>query len=222
MTSHQNVVSAAREWVIYALKCPTDGEIRYVGFTRDLHKRMLAHMSNARNRQDDYPVYRWLRKLISHGLKPVPIILQKGFGDWQNVEQEWIEKCLSSGCVLLNVALGGHFSLPDEARKRAGEKLKGRIFSAETRAKISAAKTGVPRTDREAVAERLRAVARANVGRKMVLSAEERERRREQGKKQQICKYWENATPEQRLKLSVNSSEQMKRVWAERRAATHV
>lgn len=132
-------------WVIYGLCCPLTNVVRYVGVTTDLARRLRRHLSS-RQLARQTPVYEWLRLLAKGGLRPTLRVLEQGdaLRDWREAERRWIARLPD----LLNVLRGGQCAcIPPASRKAAGEKLRGRVFSKEHRAKISAAKRGVPRPD---------------------------------------------------------------------------
>lgn len=174
----------AEAWFIYALVSPNSGAVRYVGFSRKPKERLRRHIAKGREESPRYPVHRWVAALIARGQVPIMQILEQGAGtsDWKEAERRLIAAHASS--KLLNVSPGGQEAVvPKESRERAREKLKLRVFSDEHRRKISEAKRGVPRSDADAVRERLRAVCAANKGKKMNLSDAERARRSEMARR---------------------------------------
>lgn len=218
---------AAAQWWIYALCDPIapDVRVRYVGASRTPATRLQQHIATARRPAPNLPVHRWIRELLDSGLVPELHILQAVplAKPWQAAERRWIASF--AGSELLNVAPGGHSwpPIPSQARASARAKLKERVFTDEHRARISAAKTGVARTDAGAVAERLRAVAKANVGKRMDITDEERARRREAALQLAAgnSARWAALSSEERARRSDAAREQMRRVWAERRKASH-
>lgn len=205
-------------WFIYGLTAPESSRIRYVGFTRNPHNRRLQHISKARN-MARHPLYDWVRSLLRRGEELRMVILQEGRGEgWQQAEQEWIGEFLKTG--LFNISPGGEIpAIPPESRKRAGEKLRTRIFTPEHRARISESKKGKPRPD---FAERNRASAHLRVGKKMSYTEAGMAAKREHGRKMGTAngrKKWDSMTLEERERVSQRASEQMKRVWAERKEA---
>jgi len=90
---------------IYALLEPDTGAIRYIGKARDSMQRFYRHMKD-RNRRD-YPVYRWINKLVSKGKSPDMIVLETS-DNWPEAERRLIELSRAKGCRLLNVAEGGN------------------------------------------------------------------------------------------------------------------
>lgn len=207
-------ISASRPWVIYGLHSG-DGVIRYVGYTQCLSDRLNQHRSAARNGKE-YRLYRWYRACDRLGRTVEATLLEQGCGDWEVAERHWIEALKTNR--LLNVADGGmHIPpVPSEARARAAEKLKARVFTEEHRRRISAAKRGKKRPDN---AERNRAMAERLRGKKMNLSNAERERRAEHGRKSGawVAAHWQALPPEERARRSELARVQMRAVWEKRR-----
>lgn len=215
----QAVVDEERdfEWEIYVLKEPSSGRVRYVGFSKNAQKRLKRHLQSALRQNLEYPICRWIRKLDFMNLIPSLEIIERGRGEWESREKFWIAYYREKELDLLNVQAGGGV-VPQESRERAAEKLKTRVFTIEHRQKISESKTGVPRPDAKAVAEIGRNAAKNNRGKKMDLSVTERQRRADRCRGLGGAR-WANVTPEQRVEISKAASEQMKRVWAERKNA---
>lgn len=216
MTTRAGIVAEARSWAIYGLRCPADGRFRYVGFSRNAALRYRQHIAAATRGKPDYPVYRWIRKIAERGLVPELELLEVGKGPWESVEKRWIEALRIKGHPLLNVALGGYFDLPVEARKRAAEKNKGRRHSEDALAKIAAEKRGRKRPD---VAARNRSKLGIPSGPLRITDAE-RERRSAAGKMQgsiNATARWQSMSATDLARVSFQASEQMKRVWAERK-----
>lgn len=206
-------------WFIYVLKQPDSGAVRYVGWTRDPQKRFKRHLGKARTMEVDYPVCRWLKKLLDAHLVPVMQIVEEGVGDWEAVEQRWIEKFRSEGADLLNVALGGHFALPPASRAKAGLKLRGRKLAPEHVAAVAAQLRGKKRPGSMLEVNRRNGYARR--GKKMLgLTEAGREARRANGRRN-IAVLHELRRQESREVAAARNakiSESMRRVWATRMA----
>lgn len=86
---------------IYALCCPSTGEIRYIGKADDPKKRLKSHIRDAKRRKT--PVYDWINK---YG-EPDMVVLASGCSDWVSAEREAIEFGRHLGLRLLNLADGG-------------------------------------------------------------------------------------------------------------------
>ena len=201
-----------RAWAIYGLRESETASIQYIGFSRDPSERLRTHLSAARCGKN-YRVYDWIRGLLDQGITPVMTILETGFGDgWRSAERRWIA-CHET--PLLNVSRGGGEPANTPASRAAmREKLKGRVFTDEWKAKISASKKGGKRPDNAA---RNVASGPTRVGKKLNLTDEQRARRSERAKAMPR-NYWANISPEERARRSAQSRAQMQRVWSERRA----
>lgn len=111
--------------MIYGLHAG-DGVIRYVGLTRAGMTRRLARHRQSATRGSDFPVHCWMRK---HGVESIVAVEIERCGSEQLPERErhWIAEIGRSGAKLLNATSGGEGV---------------RDLSAESRAKISRAKSG--------------------------------------------------------------------------------
>ena len=91
---------------IYGLYDPNTNELRYIGKANDSKKRLASHIRDARRR--DYPVYRWINKLLSNRQFPVmKVLLVTDSERWKEDEKRIIKETRESGVKLLNVAEGG-------------------------------------------------------------------------------------------------------------------
>lgn len=121
--------------VIYGLRCPRSGNIRYIGKTTDLRRRYLAHLAC---RNPRHPLYCWVASLKKAKLSPIIEVLQEipDGADWASAERLAIEFARNDGWPLFNRTSGGDgAALTPQAK---AEK-KARMQSAETRARMSAA-----------------------------------------------------------------------------------
>ncbi len=123
--------AAPRAGVVYQLVDPQSGAVRYVGKTVSMiEKRMREHLSRARSGAHHPRVHPWLRSV---GLEPTVVVLEEVFGtlqDLSDAEVRWIALRRGEGCDLVNHTDGG-------------EGAAGYRHDAETRAKMSAKKTGI-------------------------------------------------------------------------------
>ena len=117
--------------------------IRYVGQTiRSTEKRLREHITHAQ--RTNYPVNRWIRKVLAAGHRVVLVVLEQN-GTPGDAEIEWIARLKADGARLVNATSGGPGVLSP---------------SEETRARLSAAKIGVPKS--QAHRDKLRACQIAN------------------------------------------------------------
>ena len=153
---------------IYALSDPRTNEIRYVGKTVDINRRITSHLSSSskRNTYKD----NWIQSLLSIGLKPIVDVLESFYDDdgfkWQEAERWWISYLKYIGCNLTNLDNGGHSGVnvhsqitrdkmrlsqslnktrpkrTEEHCRRISESKKGIIIPMETRLKMSASQKG--------------------------------------------------------------------------------
>jgi hypothetical protein len=152
---------------IYGLLDPRDGQLRYIGKTIDLPRRLLAHLGRT-NLTPKRHSSCWLIGLSRDGLKPIPIVLETvpHGGDWQKAERRWIAHYRQQGARLTNLADGGEgvtgYVFPAERREYLSKKFSGRVFDDEWRRRISEAKRGkaCPQSP-EAAAKRIAAIRRA-------------------------------------------------------------
>lgn len=115
---------------IYTLSDPKTLEVRYVGQTNDINRRLNDHLSSSVNENSDsYNTYKsnWIRKILRIGDKPIINVIDESENlDGSNyLEKYYIEKYTKDGYKLTN----SHVSDVTE-------------FSIETRRKMSEAKLG--------------------------------------------------------------------------------
>ncbi len=133
---------------VYALCTPTDGAIRYVGCTREsVIRRLRRHVSRARH-DGMTPKDHWVRTLLDQGLRPTIRVLEVVPAEEMfTAERHWVGRLSRHG--LLNATRGGRgmagYSPSTETRAKIRAALVGRALPPETRAKMSASRTGVPR-----------------------------------------------------------------------------
>lgn len=149
---------------VYGLYDPLSNELRYVGQTiRPLKERLRNHLHDARRRKGRH-VLHWIRNLLENGQRPTIGLLGEADtrGALDAMEKSRISEARAKGVGLLNHSDGGLGSQGrklSEAHKlklhspevvarmaltRKGQPSprKGVKLSAETRAKVSAAKMG--------------------------------------------------------------------------------
>lgn len=157
---------------IYGLKDPRDNKIRYVGWTKDIKKRLINHITPSRIKKNTHK-NNWIKQLLSLNLKPEIIIIEEvSYDNRLQKEKYWINfygrdnltnstdggegmcgfkhsektrKLISELKKGNTNMLGHHHSL--ETKKTISEKisviLKGRKPSEETKKKISESNKGI-------------------------------------------------------------------------------
>jgi hypothetical protein len=91
---------------IYALECPTENTIKYIGKSNNPVRRLKDHMCDFRQ---EFNKATWIRKLKHDGKKPNLVILDEvPLEKWEFWEQFYIEYFKSLGIVLLNYHKGGN------------------------------------------------------------------------------------------------------------------
>lgn len=113
---------------IYILKNPDTNEIRYVGQTNDIKRRLDRHIQNSRNIKDRRHVSNWIRSLTK---KPVMEVVETCDESVRNIrEQYWTDYYKSKGYDLCNHSKGG-------AGAGVGNtNCLGRVLSEETKEKL--------------------------------------------------------------------------------------
>jgi len=139
---------------IYALICPIDKKIRYIGqTTQALKKRLnkhLYHINEKNNHKNN-----WLKKLKKESLLQdieIELLEECSIDMLDQREVFWIEHFKNLGLILTNITTGGKvgsrgYKHTEESKKKiskAGKKLKGIKRSEETRKKISLSLIGKP------------------------------------------------------------------------------
>lgn len=118
---------------IYVLIDPKSNQIKYVGKTTDIKRRLRRHISE-RFLHDSYKD-RWIRKIVdSNVLLEIEIIDEVDKSNWGYWEKFYISYFKSIGCLLTNGTIGG-----DEPPST-----KGRKHTIESRLKMSNTKKGKP------------------------------------------------------------------------------
>lgn len=118
---------------IYILIDPQSKQIRYVGKTTDVNRRLRRHITE-RFLHDSYKD-RWIRKLIDNDFSPeIEIIDKVDKVEWAYWEKFYISYFKYIGCELTNGTLGG-----DEPPSTKGKK-----HTIESKLKMSKTKKGKP------------------------------------------------------------------------------
>lgn len=110
---------------IYGLVDPRDGQLRYVGKTKNsLRSRLLAHISDVRRGRTYIPRHKWLCDLLLAGESPEIVELDKVTSDeWQEAEQFWIGYLRFVGLSLLNGTIGGDGAVGHKMSEEVKKKL---------------------------------------------------------------------------------------------------
>jgi group I intron endonuclease len=118
---------------IYVLIDPISNQIRYVGKTTNIKRRVQRHI-NERFLHDSYKD-RWIRKLINDNFYPeIEMIDEVPKNNWGYWEQFYISYFKFLGCSLTNGTIGGD----------APPSTKGRKHTIESKIKMSNTKKGRP------------------------------------------------------------------------------
>lgn len=118
---------------IYCLVDPVTFERRYIGKTKNIKERYRKHLLPYCLKSNTYK-NRWLRKLLTKGLKPLVMILSE-VAEWEDVneiEKFWIRIFKNAGHRLTNGTFGGD----------GGATMTGKKMSKEAIAKIIKAQKG--------------------------------------------------------------------------------
>lgn len=114
--------------VIYGLRCPLTGSIRYIGKTINPKTRLAAHICKAKTHQTTHHCSDWIRSLLNAGLKPsLEVLFEVPGGEaWQLHEKRLIAEHRQQGDDLTNLTGGGEgFYAPNpELLARRGQSLR--------------------------------------------------------------------------------------------------
>jgi hypothetical protein len=151
--------------MIYVLIDPRTSRGRYVGKTiRPMANRLYIHVRDAKRGDMSYRG-KWIRSLLSSGMKPKMYLLETAGDNWAERERFWIKLLRSkNGSQVVNATEGG-------------EGTPGNTLSPEHRAKISAAQKGKKR--RPLTEEHRRKISLGNMGKPSPKSPEQREKIRQ-------------------------------------------
>ena len=157
------------QWFIYVLIDPRSQAVRYVGWTINPDLRLRQHIwPTARDRTHKA---NWIRQLRAIGLKPIMQVIDSGQGEgWPDVERRHIAAYRAAGADLTNMTSGGdglpgcRHTAESRAKIRASSlgrrltpeqcsKIRDRVISPETCAKISAARKNWESTKKSGAAD---------------------------------------------------------------------
>jgi group I intron endonuclease len=126
---------------IYTLTDPRTGFVRYVGKADNLKARYNRHLKAKGISHRTC----WIKRLQAEGMRPrLEILEEVPQVSWQDAERFWISYLKFLGFQLTNLTDGGEGVVDSLglAAKKISRAMKGRKFTVEHRAKLSAAKLG--------------------------------------------------------------------------------
>lgn len=137
------------KYLIYALTDPRTKEIRYIGQSTTGLLRPRAHTSPTKLARTSTHQVNWIKGLVAAGLKYTITVLEHlaGIDGLDAAEIRWIAYGRECGWPLTNITAGGNVGArgrkltPDQITRLIARNT-GRVFSPETRAKMSAARKG--------------------------------------------------------------------------------
>ncbi len=92
---------------IYGLYDPRNYQLRYIGKTENLRKRLWHHLKDAKAGQKTYKA-NWMRQLLSEGLEPtIGILMETTEDNWPEDERNCITEAIVNGANLTNLTEGG-------------------------------------------------------------------------------------------------------------------
>lgn len=127
---------------IYALSDPMTGEIRYVGKTINLQKRLNSHRADRRGKS--YKA-KWLARILDSGNMPkVDVLETANHHEWEEAERFWIAYLRFIGCRLTNLETGGSGGKrhAPEVIEKMRHSHTGKVISQEQREKLRRANIG--------------------------------------------------------------------------------
>jgi hypothetical protein len=129
------------KWIVYVLRCPLSGDVRYVGWTSiGIKLRLQNHIRHARAHPNASHCQRWISYLLGKETQPTIEKIDSGEGDeWKKAEKKWIKHFRDqAGSRLTNTTDGGDGCpgrrMSPEQRARQSELMKQRM-TPERRAK---------------------------------------------------------------------------------------
>ena len=90
---------------IYILQDPRNNLVKYVGKSNNPRRRYTSHLVYTPKNKSH--CHRWIQSLKKKGLKPIMTVIDEITGDWEWLEQYWIEQFKHWGFVLTNHTKGG-------------------------------------------------------------------------------------------------------------------
>lgn len=110
---------------IYSLNDPDTLQIRYIGKTGNLKKRLYSHITEAKRSKGRRYVLNWINSLLSSNKKPIINIIEEcNDSNWQERERYWVSyyrEIIPNLCNNADGGLGGSGTknyTPEELDKR--------------------------------------------------------------------------------------------------------
>ena len=136
--------------LIYALIDPFSGELRYVGLSTRGLARAKEHWEPGRLERPHTHKQFWIRFLVKKRETPIIRVIQSWVSisdtDLAKAEMYWIKYFRAAGCPLTNLTGGGEGVwgglMPEETRRKISSSMRGKRFSDQHRANISAVRKG--------------------------------------------------------------------------------
>lgn len=115
---------------IYSLKDPRDYQIKYIGKTIDVNRRLKEH-TKPYNLKTNSLKNNWLKHIIGLGLYPIMEVLEKcDKSNWEERERYWISYYKELGFELKNMTNGGEgidgATMSDSFKLNLSKKRKGK------------------------------------------------------------------------------------------------
>ncbi|MDO8688543.1 MAG: NUMOD3 domain-containing DNA-binding protein [Dehalococcoidia bacterium] len=164
--------------LVYGLRCPLCGAIRYIGKSTSGLRRAFQHRQPCRLRAKSHKID-WIKSLLASGLNyEVEVLSYSSREELEEEEIKWIRIGRAEGWPLTNLTEGGDGSLghspSPETRQRLSRAHRGQKLSPETIRKIVAARKGyVPSPETRAkIAEAVRTSFKASKQRLKVAASQ--------------------------------------------------
>lgn len=131
-----NIYNMGSKVFIYVLIDPKTDEVRYVGKTNSLSKRLYNHISTARKNKSKSHKNNWINGLLNESLSPkIEIIDEVPEDMWEIFEIYWIDQFRQWGFKLTNVCEGGEGAKTGKRKPLSKEHRKSISDSVKQRAK---------------------------------------------------------------------------------------
>jgi hypothetical protein len=135
---------------IYGLWDPRNYQLRYIGKTKNLDKRLKTHIEEAKLSNSRNHRLNWIRQLLNEELEPFIEVLEECTNDtWEKAERDWIVECRRFGLKLTNGTDGGEGGIGEIVKGKPSHR-KGKKLSPEHSEKIKKSMqshVGVPRPE---------------------------------------------------------------------------